>query len=132
MKSNNILNAQKMVEEFMDKAEQYVPLRPTLLDKKTQELRIDLIQEEFDEYKEGVEEQNLTKIADGLADMLYVIIGAASAHGLNLEPLFNEVHRSNMSKFIDGHKAENGKWIKGPSYSPADFRNLILEQRYGK
>lgn len=69
-----------------------------------------------------------SNISDGLADSLYVILGTAIACGIDLEPIFNEVHRSNMSKFIDGWKDQDGKWIKGPSYSSANLRPIIESQ----
>ena len=72
--------------------------------------------------------QDLVEIADGLADLQYVTNGAATAFGIDLQKVHNEVQRSNMSKFIDGHRADNGKWIKGPSYSPADVKTVLEDQ----
>jgi predicted HAD superfamily Cof-like phosphohydrolase len=74
-------------------------------------------------------DQDLVEIADGLADVQYVINGAAAAFGINLSRCHDEVQRSNMSKFIDGHRAENGKWIKGPSYTPADIVSVLDSQK---
>lgn len=71
---------------------------------------------------------NLTEIYDGLADTSYVVNGAANAFGLDLQAGHDEAHRSNMSKFIDGYRRDDGKWIKGPSYSKADFATLIGKQ----
>ena len=34
-----------------------------------------------------------------------------------------------MSKFIDGYKREDGKWVKGPSYSPAQLAPIVEDQR---
>jgi predicted HAD superfamily Cof-like phosphohydrolase len=48
--------------------------------------------------------------------------------GLDGEPLFNEVHRSNMTKFIDGRRREDGKWLKGPGFEPPQLQRLILAQ----
>ena len=41
---------------------------------------------------------SLEDIADALVDCQYFIDGTACAYGLDLEPLFNEVHSSNMRK----------------------------------
>ena len=51
-------------------------------------------------------------------DIDYVNTGAAVTFGLDLEAGFNEVHASNMSKFVDGKalKDDLGKVIKGPNY----------------
>lgn len=47
-------------------------------------------------------------------------------NSVSLQMLFDEVHDSNMSKFIDGHRDEStGKWIKGPSYRPADIKSVV-------
>lgn len=48
----------------------------------------------------GLFEPNLIEIADGLADLHYVAYcGTAIACGIdNMDEIFNEIHRSNMSK----------------------------------
>ena len=43
-------------------------------------------------------EFNMVEVADGIADLIYVALGAAIEFGIDIEPIFNEVHRSNMSK----------------------------------
>lgn len=65
---------------------------------------------------------------DATTDLKVVVIGADIAMGIDGEPCWDEVHRSNMSKFIDGHRREDGKWIKGPSYSPANLAPIIEAQ----
>lgn len=77
----------------------------------------------------SVGDQDLVEIADGLADVQYVVNGAATAFGINLSRCHDEVQRSNMSKFIDGHRAANGKWIKGKSYTPADIVSVLDSQK---
>ena len=42
---------------------------------------------------------DMVEVADALSDLQYFVDGTASAYGLDLEPFFNEVHRSNMEKF---------------------------------
>lgn len=67
--------------------------------------------------------------ADAYADLLYVVYGAAIAYGLDMEPIFAEVQRSNMTKLFDGYKhPETGKWIKGPKYSPANLKPIVDAQ----
>ena len=44
-----------------------------------------------------------------------------------MEPVFKEVHRSNMSK-VGGYKREDGKWVKPPTYSPASLNNILESQ----
>lgn len=60
--------------------------------------------------------------------MLYVVYGAAVTYGIDLEPIFDEIHRSNMSKlWPDGtvQKREDGKVLKPPTYSPADLEPIL-------
>lgn len=57
--------------------------------------------------------------ADALADLDYVVNGAALVFGFHLPSLTMEVHRSNMSKLgADGLpvKRADGKILKGPGY----------------
>lgn len=99
------------------------------LDANTAILRMTLMREELSELETALEDHDLNGIADGLADLLYVVLGTAVSCGINIEPVFNEVHRSNMTKFIDGYRRADGKWIKGPSYSPADITSVLQQQQ---
>ena len=103
-------------------------------------LRVDLIREGFLEFCDASGLTELTpqrtywgpgdviEAADALADLVYVIYGAALEWGIPLDAVFDEVHRSNMTKvWPDGtvHYRDDGKVIKPPTYSPADVA-LIL------
>lgn len=75
-------------------------------------------------------EPNLVEIADACADIQVVTLGTTLACGIDQEPVDAEVNRSNMSKFVDGHRDEvTGKWIKGPSYSPANILPILESQK---
>ena len=118
---------QSMVSTFHRMFGIVVTSSPTLLDTATRQLRVSLIQEEFDELQEALQQQDLTAIAKELADLLYVVYGTAVSCGIDLEPVFCEVHRSNMSK-VGGHKRADGKWMKPPDYSPARIAPLLAAQ----
>ena len=107
-------------------AGQATPSEPTESTDDVRRLRHALIREELEEYWSA---RDIVEIADAIGDMLYVVLGAAVSHGLDIEPIFEEIHRSNMTKFIDGHMDEAGKWIKGPSYSPANLGTIIERMR---
>jgi predicted HAD superfamily Cof-like phosphohydrolase len=63
-------------------------------------LRINLLREELKELEEAIEENDLIEAADAFADLQYVLSGAILEFGLGekFKALFDEVHRSNMSK----------------------------------
>lgn len=70
---------------------------------------------------------DLLGVYDAIVDIDYVNTGAAVTFGLDLEAGFNEVHASNMSKFVDGMALKNdlGKVIKGPNYWAPDLTKFI-------
>lgn len=124
-----IREAQESVRNFMIKAGQECPAYPVIPRDAVLSLREQLHYEEaVVEFGEANFKKNLQLVADSLADSLVVILGSAVAFGIDIEPIFQEVMRSNMTKFIDGHKREDGKWIKGPSYEPANIQPLLEKQ----
>ena len=118
---------QAMVETFHRTFDIVVNPTPTVADERTCELRVALIQEEFDELKEALAVKNLSSIAKEMADLLYVVYGTAVSYGIDMGPVFREVHRSNMSK-VGGYKREDGKWVKPATYSPALIEPILQEQ----
>jgi predicted HAD superfamily Cof-like phosphohydrolase len=118
---------QAMVESFHRTFDIVANPTPTVPDERTRELRVALIQEEFDELKEALAVKNLSSIAKEMADLLYVVYGTAVSYGIDMGPVFREVHRSNMSK-VGGYKREDGKWVKPATYSPALIGPILEEQ----
>ncbi len=112
---------------------------PTNLSSDEVDLRVDLINEETIEYKEAAREGDLVGIADALGDQLYIIIGTILRHGMQdvIEDVFNEIHRSNMSKLNeDGKPIINGingsdpskplgKILKSNRYTPPYFDQYL-------
>jgi predicted HAD superfamily Cof-like phosphohydrolase len=122
-----VYEAQQMVLAFHKEFDIHVATTPAVPDEKTKALRVRLIQEEFEELKEALEEKSLSNIAKELADLLYVVYGTAVSYGIDMEPVFHEVQRSNMSK-VGGYKREDGKWVKPATYSKADIAPILLAQ----
>jgi predicted HAD superfamily Cof-like phosphohydrolase len=118
---------QQMVAEFHRTFDIARESRPTIPDQATRLLRIRLIQEEFDELREALGQRDPVAVAKELADLLYVVYGTAVSCGIDMEPVFREVHRSNMSK-VGGHKREDGKWVKPATYSPARLEPILVAQ----
>ena len=100
------------------------------IEKKIVELRHRLMQEENDEYLEAAMKNDLTLIADALGDKLYILCGTIIAHGLQhkIAEVFNEIHRSNMSKLDNEGKPiyrEDGKIMKSSNYFLPDIKNVL-------
>jgi|TARA_B100001094_G_scaffold35773_1_gene29816 predicted HAD superfamily Cof-like phosphohydrolase len=120
----------ELVGDFMEAMGQDIEMRPILPEDHIQKLRFDLIEEELDELKLGMDNQNLIEVADALTDLLYVIYGAGQAFGIDLDECFQEVHCSNMSKLgEDGRpiKREDGKVLKPDTYFPPNLKDILYE-----
>ena len=113
---------------FMTTFGQEVKKKPSLSSDKINNLRINLIQEELDEFIEAISNKDLKEAADALTDILYVTYGAGHAFGINLDNCFDEVQRSNMSKLGNDGKPiynEHGKVMKGPNYFKPDLKKFL-------
>ncbi len=120
-------------------------------------LRVNLLQEELNELKDAITDGDIVEIADALADLQYVLSGAVLEFGLadRFKDLFDEVHRSNMSKtckteeeakatqehylstknttsYIVERAGEylvyrdgDSKVLKSIKYSPADLKSIV-------
>ena len=87
--------------------------------------RVSLILEEAAEVCESLAKGDVVELADGLADLIYVVIGTAVAYGLPISELFDEVHRSNMTKNVCDEPLLKGKTSKGAGYSPPNIRGIL-------
>lgn len=114
-----------LVKEFHKKFHAPVANKPTLIDSDRSEHRYQLIQDEVKEYQAGVKNADLENVAKELVDILYATYGAILEHGLqdDIDAIFAEVHRSNMSK--DYHEY---KMVKGSHYTKADLSQFFQDQ----
>ena len=124
----------KKVVEFMKTFGQEVPdkVNPVYLDKKDLvKLRMGLIDEEVSELREALKEKDLVEVVDALADILYVTYGAAASFGIDMDKVFDMVHRSNMSKACNNgdEASETLNWyIEHPEKG---YPNPVIEERGG-
>ena len=83
-------------------------------DPKLVQLRLDLITEEVQELKDAIKEKDMNETIDALTDILYVVYGAGSSFGINLDKSFDIVHESNMSKLCRNEEVakETVEWYK--------------------
>ncbi len=118
-----------MVREFHERFGAVVNDRPTWCGSDVHRLRVALIEEELAEFRNAGEAQDLVEIADALADLLYVVYGAGVTYGIDLEPVFEEIHRSNMSKGEPTIvRRPDGKILKGDHYRAPDVRSIVAAQ----
>ena len=113
---------------FMTTFGQEVKTKPGLSSEKINSLRINLIEEELEEFKQAIKNKDLKEAVDALTDILYVTYGAGHAFGVNLDQCFEEVQKSNMSKLGEDGKPiynDQGKVMKGPKYFKPDLSKFI-------
>src|SRR6266496_2168049 len=91
------------VREFHDVFRVPANENPSIVRNELIELRHRLMQEENDEYLEAAQKGDINLIADALGDQMYILLGTIITHGLQhkIEEVFDEIHRSNMSKLDD-------------------------------
>lgn len=81
---------------------------------------------ELDDAKDEAEE------VDALLDATYYILNHLAGTGLDIRPIWTEIHNANMRKFGPGGYMNNiGKWCKPKDFVPPDdaIRKIIKSQR---
>lgn len=89
----------------------------------------------IDELDELMEAKDETEEVDALLDAVYYILQHLATTDLDVRPIWNMIHKANMTKFGEGGRmAENGKWLKPPNFVPPDeeIRKEIENQRRSK
>ena len=93
------------------------------------ELRIKLLKEEVEEYAEAARAGDLVEVLDALADIGYILAGTIINHGMQhiYDDAFDEVHRSNMAKLVDGKvlRREDGKVTKPEGWQPPNLAQFL-------
>lgn len=118
------LRAALIAEEFFETLEAMIPFDP--LSTITRELVVARAAVMW-ACKEAAISVNLEKLADGMADLDYVVEGTRLEFGIDGRPIAAEVQRSNMAK-ASGPVAENGKRLKPPGWTPPDIVGELVKQ----
>jgi predicted HAD superfamily Cof-like phosphohydrolase len=96
------------------------------------ELRIKLLREEVEEYAEAARAGDMVEVLDALADIGYILAGTIINHGMQhiYDDAFNEVHRSNMAKLVDGKvlRREDGKVMKPEGWTPPQLAQFLNKE----
>ncbi len=153
IKDTNSLN---QVAEFHSTFKHPILPTPTIPSMERCKLRVELLAEELKELQQAIDDKDMVEIADALCDLQYVLSGAILEFGLGeqFKDLFDEVHRSNMSKAcksveeadatvehyrgkgcesyykeVDGrflvYRKPDDKTLKSVNYSPADLKGML-------
>lgn len=85
------------------------------------------VKEEVRELEEAFEKGEIENVADSLADLIYVSIRMALIWGVDLRPVWEEVHRANMEK-VGGEVRGDGKVLKPPNWRPPDIQGVLARQ----
>ena len=115
------------VLEFHKAMGHYIGNTPQFPDFLVIELRHALEQEEFSELCSAVINRDIVGVADGIADLIYVLIGRAISFGIDLRPVFAAVHKANMAK-VDGPIRADGKKLKPEGWKPPDIAGILAKQ----
>src|SRR5579872_1095648 len=93
---------EQMLREFHEKLDVhggFMPAAPiAFIPEEIIKSRLALMREEFRELTDAIAAYDIVKIADGLADLEYVLRGTGVVYGIPTDKVFAEVHRSNMTK----------------------------------
>lgn len=95
------------------------------------EMYLGLINEEYTELQDAIEENDRVEQLDALIDILVVTMGAIRAGGFDGEGAWNEVMRTNFAK-IDPEsgkvrKREDGKVLKPEGWQPPQLDKFVGE-----
>jgi len=90
-------------------------------------LYMELIREEFEELKQGHDNKDVVEVADACGDLIWVILGLCNSLGIPINPVWQEITASNMSKTVDGKviKRDDGKILKPETYFPPDINKAL-------
>jgi hypothetical protein len=131
--TKKINNYQNDVEQFMAAADQYIGATPHLNENNEAQakLYIDLIDEEFRELCDGFLRRHIGDVADGGADLVWVVKGLFTTLGINFDAVWEEVRASNMSKVSEGGKIKkraDGKILKPDTYFKPNIEKVLKDQ----
>lgn len=93
-------------------------------------LRSHLLIEELAELLISMGEGDQVGTLDAMADLLYVLLGAAITFDMPIVDAFDEVHRSNMTKEKqESDPSKDRVRVKGPNYVPPDIKGVLERWR---
>lgn len=124
---------EKQIQQVIDFYKAFghpIETKPKYISEERVVMRHRLLDEEVVELFDAGITGDVAEVADAIADCFYILIGTAIEYGIadKLIDVFNEVHRSNMSKLGENGKPiyrEDGKVLKGPNYSRPELKDIL-------
>jgi predicted HAD superfamily Cof-like phosphohydrolase len=109
-------------------------LQPGLADLRdrndSRRFRAHLLLEEAAEFLSAIAERDEVKTADALGDLLVVILGTALVFDIPIEEVFNEIHKSNMTRSVASRL--DRPMMKGPDFRRPDLQEVLKTARSKK
>jgi predicted HAD superfamily Cof-like phosphohydrolase len=90
-------------------------------------LRGRLIQEEYGELVEAMAVPDFAKIVDSTLDLVYVLLGALVAMGVDARPIWDAIQTANMAK-EGGPTRPDGKVLKPEGWEPPPIVKILAAQ----
>ncbi len=113
------------VVDFMRAVGQPTPTIPAIPDLPTRIMRLDLVVEEYDELVQAILDKDIVAIADGIADLTYVLTGLGIAYGIPVSDVWDEVHANNMTKVGMSEFRVDGKYLKPANWVGPDIAGIL-------
>lgn len=101
---------------------------PSIPSESYKNLRATLIIEEIKETMHAITDNSLVELADGIADSIVVLLGTAVTYGIDMRPIWDIVHESNMAK-KGGKMRIDGKLLKPDGWVGPNIADEIVRQQ---
>lgn len=72
-----------------------------------------------------------SEVIDAICDIIVVVHNASNIMGIDIEPYFAEVHRTNMAKVGGPIRASDGKRLKPEGWEPPDILGMLKRELKG-
>jgi predicted HAD superfamily Cof-like phosphohydrolase len=120
-------NFQAQVTAFMRMAGQHIAHRPRRLPLETAATRSNWLLEEALEAQKAAIAGDTPQLAKELCDVLYVVFGTANSAGIDLSPVWEAVHDTNMGK-KGGATGPDGKLHKPEGWKAPNVVGILKSQ----
>lgn len=87
-----------------------------------------LINEEHEELADALAKADLPEVADAIGDLIYVLLSFAIDLGINLDHVWDEIQKANISK-AGGPIRADGKLGKPPGFKPPNIAEVLRTQK---